>query len=89
MAGIVTSRDLRCWEAEVDIESMDSAQKKLIEDKTFVKNIMTPHGKLVHVKEGTSVAEAVKIMTKHRIEKLPYLDDAGRVKSVLTLRDVR
>eukprot|EP00297_Palpitomonas_bilix_P024268 CAMPEP_0113872076 /NCGR_PEP_ID=MMETSP0780_2-20120614/3000_1 /TAXON_ID=652834 /ORGANISM="Palpitomonas bilix" /LENGTH=514 /DNA_ID=CAMNT_0000857543 /DNA_START=43 /DNA_END=1587 /DNA_ORIENTATION=+ /assembly_acc=CAM_ASM_000599 len=87
-AGIITGRDLHCWEVEVDISNMNAAERKRLEDKTLVRDLMTPLDKLIYVEEGTGMAEAVKKMTTHRIEKLPYLDKEGHVKGVLTLRDV-
>lgn len=52
-----------------------------------VKDIMT-HQKLITAPEGTSLEKAQKILKKHRIEKLPIVDKAGRLKGLITVRDI-
>lgn len=52
-----------------------------------ISNIMTKEG-LVTAPVGTSLAEAQKILGKHRIEKLPIVDDAGYLKGLITIKDI-
>ena len=52
-----------------------------------IKNIMTKDN-LVTAPVGTSLDEAQKILGKHRIEKLPIVDDKGYLKGLITIKDI-
>jgi IMP dehydrogenase len=52
-----------------------------------VKEIMT-HEKLITAPEGTSLEKAQKILKKYRIEKLPIVDRTGRLKGLITVKDI-
>ncbi|MBO5411493.1 MAG: IMP dehydrogenase [Clostridia bacterium] len=52
-----------------------------------ISNIMTKDG-LVTAPVGTSLAEAQKILGKHRIEKLPIVDEKGYLKGLITIKDI-
>ena len=52
-----------------------------------ISNVMTKEG-LVTAPEGTSLAEAQKILGKHRIEKLPIVDGKGYLKGLITIKDI-
>jgi IMP dehydrogenase len=52
-----------------------------------VRDIMTRE-KLITAPEGTSLDKAQKILKKHRIEKLPIIDTSGRLKGLITVRDI-
>lgn len=52
-----------------------------------ISNLMTKD-KLVTAKIGTTLDEAKKILQKHRIEKLPVVDDQGRLKGLITIKDI-
>ncbi len=52
-----------------------------------ISNIMTKEG-LVTAPVGTSLADAQKILGKHRIEKLPIVDDEGYLKGLITIKDI-
>lgn len=52
-----------------------------------ISNIMTKD-KLVTAPEGTTLAEAQKILGAHRIEKLPIVDKAGNLKGLITIKDI-
>lgn len=52
-----------------------------------ISNIMTKEG-LVTAPEGTSLADAQKILGKHRIEKLPIVDKKGYLKGLITIKDI-
>ena len=52
-----------------------------------VREIMT-HEKLITAPEGTSLEKAQKILKKYRIEKLPIVDKAGRLKGLITVKDI-
>ena len=73
LVGILTNRDIRfCGEEEFG---------------RGVTEFMTGAG-LVTAPEGTTLDEAVEILHKHRIEKLPLVDDVGRLKGLITVKDI-
>lgn len=43
---------------------------------------------LITAPEGTSLAEAQKILGRHRIEKLPIVDEQFRLKGLITIKDI-
>lgn len=52
-----------------------------------IKNIMTKDH-LVTAPEGTTLEQAKKILQKHRIEKLPVVDTQGRLRGLITIKDI-
>jgi IMP dehydrogenase len=52
-----------------------------------VSDVMTRE-RLITAPEGTSLDKAQKILKKHRIEKLPIVDTSGRLKGLITVRDI-
>ena len=52
-----------------------------------ISNIMTKDN-LVTAPVGTSLEEAQKILGKHRIEKLPIVDEGGYLKGLITIKDI-
>ena len=52
-----------------------------------IMNIMTKDN-LVTAPVGTSLEEAQKILGKHRIEKLPIVDENGYLKGLITIKDI-
>ena len=52
-----------------------------------IANVMTKEN-LVTAPEGTSLAEAQKLLGKHRIEKLPIVDKKGYLKGLITIKDI-
>jgi len=73
LVGIVTNRDLRF--------------EKKPEDP--VKNIMTRKERLVTVKEGAAEEEVLALLHKHRIEKVLVVDDAFRLRGMITVKDIQ
>jgi len=73
LVGILTNRDLRFEE--------DYGKP--------IKSVMTPRERLVTVPPGTTHDEAKKLLHKHRIEKLPIVDDAGKLMGLLTIKDIK
>jgi IMP dehydrogenase len=72
VAGIVTRRDMMLRE--------DPAQS--------VREIMTPREKLVTAPPATSTEEAARLLRDARVEKLPLVDEAGRLTGLITLKDL-
>ena len=52
----------------------------------LVKDVMTKD--VVTAKPGISLEEAKEILHKHRIEKLPLVDDSGFIKGLITSKDI-
>ncbi len=52
-----------------------------------IRNLMTKEN-MVTAKMGTTLEEAKKILQKHRIEKLPVVDTNGKLKGLITIKDI-
>ena len=52
-----------------------------------IVNVMTKEN-LITAPVGTSLSEAQKILGKHRIEKLPIVDDNFMLKGLITIKDI-
>ena len=72
VCGIITNRDIR-FEG-------DSSKK--------VADMMTTKDKLVSVQHGVDLDACKELFRKHRIEKLPVIDDDGRLTGMITVRDI-
>jgi len=53
-----------------------------------IRNVMTSDG-LITVPIGTTLAEAQIVLGKHRIEKLPVVDDDGILRGLITVKDIQ
>jgi IMP dehydrogenase len=56
-------------------------------DDQPVTELMTKEG-LITAPVGTTLAQAQEILYKNRIEKLPVLDKEGRLKGLITIKDI-
>ena len=61
--------------------------KYLSLDDTKVEDVMTKD-KLITAKKGISTDEAKKILWENRIEKLPILDEEGKLVGLITTKDI-
>lgn len=52
-----------------------------------IKEVMTSEN-LITAEEGTDLAKAKEILSKHRIEKLPIVDKEGNLKGLITIKDI-
>lgn len=52
-----------------------------------IRGLMTSEG-LVTVPVGTTLDEARKLLHRHRIEKLPVVDADGRLRGLITVKDI-
>ncbi len=52
-----------------------------------IREVMTSEG-LVTAPQGTTLEEAQTILGRHRIEKLPVVDDEGRITGLITVKDI-
>ncbi|MCI2265449.1 IMP dehydrogenase [Sediminivirga luteola] len=73
LVGIITNRDIRFVPGE------EFATTKVHEK-------MTPQP-LVTAREGITRDEVIALFSKHRVEKLPLVDDAGRLTGLITIKD--
>jgi IMP dehydrogenase len=53
----------------------------------IVRDVMTA-APLVTAKEGTTLEDAQKVLQQHKIEKLPIVDDAGKLMGLITIKDI-
>ncbi len=73
LVGILTNRDIRfCTEAEYH---------RPVTDFMTSRNLVT-------APVGTSLEDAVHILHEHRIEKLPLVDAQGRLRGLITVKDI-
>lgn len=73
LVGIVTSRDIGYHDNPAAIK---------------VHEVMTPRERVVTGKPGYSLEDARAILYKHRIEKLPLVDEEGRLVGMMTGADI-
>jgi IMP dehydrogenase len=63
-------------------------------DLQFERNLDRPlaeamtRERLITAPEGTTLDEAERLLGKHRIEKLPVVDDAGILRGLITVKDI-
>ncbi len=53
-----------------------------------VRDLMT-NGSLITAHVGTTLEEAERILQKHKIEKLPVVDRSGRLRGLITFKDIQ
>ena len=73
LVGIVTNRDMRF------VSDDDKAT-------TLVRDVMTSEG-LVTGRPGIGHDDVVALFSKHRVEKLPLVDEAGKLAGLITIKD--
>lgn len=52
-----------------------------------IKNVMTSEN-LITAPVGTSLREAEEALQKHKIEKLPLVDESGKLAGLITIKDI-
>jgi len=72
LAGMLTNRDYQ-------FEEDHSAR---------VSDLMTPTERLITAPPGTDLDNALDLLRKHRLEKLPLVDSDGRITGLITVKDV-
>ena len=61
---------------------------RFLEDYSLpIADVMTSEG-LVTSHEGTTLDEAKAILMRHKIEKLPLVDEEGRLRGLITIKDI-
>jgi IMP dehydrogenase len=74
LVGILTNRDIRFCEG--------SDYERPISEFMTSENLVT-------AKVGTSLDEAKLLLQRHRIEKLPLVDDHGKLAGLITVKDIQ
>lgn len=59
-----------------------------VNSKLPIREVMTSEN-LVTAPAGTTLSQAEKILQKHRIEKLPVVDETGRLQGLITVKDIQ
>ncbi len=72
LEGMVTNRDI--WQVE--------------DGETTVGSVMTPRERLITGSVETDLEEAQRILYQNRIEKLPLVDERGRLAGLITGQDI-
>lgn len=73
LVGIITNRDMRF---------VSGFERQT----TFVKDVMTSEG-LVTAPVGVAAGEVIALFAKHRVEKLPLIDENGKLAGLITIKD--
>lgn len=53
-----------------------------------VVEVMTPRDRLITLEPGSSLDDARETLHRHRVEKLPVVDDAGQLQGLVTAKDI-
>ena len=61
--------------------------KFLDDEDELIANVMTKEN-LVTAPVGTTVHDAKAILAKHKVEKLPIVDEQGNLKGLITIKDI-
>ena len=72
--GIITNRDIRY----ISPTNYDKP----------VKLFMTPKEKLITAHPGITLDEAKEIFAKYKVEKLPIVDEEGKLRGLITIKDL-
>jgi len=73
LVGVITNRDMR-FVSGFERQS------------TFVKDVMTSEN-LVTASVGVAAGEVIALFAKHRVEKLPLIDEYGKLAGLITIKD--
>ncbi|MFE6735700.1 IMP dehydrogenase [Microbacterium sp. NPDC057650] len=73
LIGIITNRDMRF---------VSGFERQT----TLVKDVMTSEN-LVTAKVGVAAGEVIALFAKHRVEKLPLIDENGKLAGLITIKD--
>jgi IMP dehydrogenase len=73
LVGIITNRDMR-FVSPFEMQT------------TLVRDVMTK-APLVTAPEGVDPDSAIAIFAQHKIEKLPLVDEAGKLRGLITVKD--
>ncbi len=72
LVGIITNRDMRF----------------MTDFNVKISTVMTPKERLITAAVGTTLDQAKEILQKHRVEKLPLVDENGKLAGLITIKDI-
>ncbi|MBQ6824207.1 MAG: IMP dehydrogenase, partial [Clostridia bacterium] len=72
LVGIITNRDMRF----------------MTDFNVKISTVMTTEDRLITAPVGTTLEEAKVILQKHRVEKLPLVDENGKLSGLITIKDI-
>jgi len=72
LVGIITNRDMRF----------------MTDFNVKISTVMTPKERLITAPVGTTLEQAKEILQKHRVEKLPLVDEKGKLSGLITIKDI-
>ncbi|MBR6792995.1 MAG: IMP dehydrogenase [Clostridia bacterium] len=72
LVGIITNRDMRF----------------MTDFNVKISTVMTPKEKLITAPRGTTLEQAKAILQQHRVEKLPLVDEKGKLAGLITIKDI-
>ncbi|MDR1669644.1 MAG: IMP dehydrogenase [Oscillospiraceae bacterium] len=72
LVGILTNRDMK-FEDNLDRP---------------INEVMTTVDRLITAPTGTDLAKAKDILHKHKVEKLPLVDSGGKLRGLITIKDI-
>ncbi len=72
LVGIITNRDMR-FMTDFNIK---------------ISEVMTPKERLITAPVGTTLEQAKAILQKYRVEKLPLVDEKGKLSGLITIKDI-
>ncbi len=72
LVGIITNRDMRF----------------MVDFNVKISTVMTPKERLITAPVGTTLEQAKEILQKHRVEKLPLVDENNKLAGLITIKDI-
>ena len=72
LVGILTNRDMRF----------------MTDFNVKISEVMTPKSQLVTAPKGTTLEEAKKVLMGSKVEKLPLIDENGKLSGLVTIKDI-
>ncbi|MBR2012791.1 MAG: IMP dehydrogenase [Clostridia bacterium] len=72
LVGIITNRDMRF----------------MTDFNVKISEVMTPKERLITAPVGTTLEQAKAILQKYRVEKLPLVDENGKLSGLITIKDI-
>ena len=72
LVGIITNRDMRF----------------MTDFNVKISTVMTPKERLITAPVGTTLEQAKAILQKYRVEKLPLVDENGKLSGLITIKDI-
>lgn len=86
LVGMITDRDVRSAMPSLFIETCDIDKEKDRLEKLRVEDVMTKN--LITISPTYTLQDALLLMRKHRVGAFPVVDEAGKIKGIISVRDL-